>query len=118
MTESDCSRHSMDRSIPADRILRVPPYRRAQQQPTTRLRSPEARRVSSQLAGVYAELAALARDLPRFRLLPTGTLEAEHKPMCSVGLFGLGGVAWGRGAGRATDGLNAVHLCPRFAVRC
>jgi hypothetical protein len=29
--------------------------------------------VSGQVAGVYAELAALASDLPRFRLLSTGT---------------------------------------------
>jgi hypothetical protein len=29
--------------------------------------------ILGQVAGVYAELAALARDLPRFRLLSTGT---------------------------------------------
>jgi hypothetical protein len=36
-------------------------------------RAAEPGGILGQVAGVYAELAALARDLPRFRLLSTGT---------------------------------------------
>jgi hypothetical protein len=44
-----------------------------QREPVPSDQASEAWRVSGQVAGVCVEMAALARDLPRFRVLSTGT---------------------------------------------
>jgi hypothetical protein len=46
-----------------------------------------------------------------------GCREPSPSRCGSAGPLDLGSVAWGRAAGRATDGLNDGNLCPRFAVR-
>jgi hypothetical protein len=47
-----------------------------------------------------------------------GHLEPSPSRCGSAKLLGPGGVAWGMGAGGASDGLNNWDLCPRLAVRC
>jgi hypothetical protein len=47
-----------------------------------------------------------------------GYLEPSPSRCGYAGLLDLGGVAWGRGAGGAVDGLNDWDLCARLAVCC
>jgi hypothetical protein len=72
----------------------------------------EAWRVSGQVVGVYAELVALGRDLPRFRWLPSGAWNRARADVAPQGCWAL--AAW-PGIGEPVDHWTGVQ-CPVSAV--